>query len=143
MAALFEVPEVTATIVFPEGHRYHGMEAECSMDIPLGMFQRFLRLADVSESDVADGGEFIALIEAFGDDVLVAWNAARDGERVPATGAGMVRFGVTFALTVVNQWLSAVTTVAAPLAEPSTAGESSEGQSIPQLESQSVPLGSS
>ena len=109
----FRIPKRTATIIWDEGHDYHGAEAQVRLDVPMALTFQMQRYND----DDANREE---LLRRFGDAILISWNIEDDdGAALPATGEGMLQAPPAFVLDVLNHWIEATQAVPAPLVEES------------------------
>ena len=92
-------------------------EVTVRLAMSIGEYLEIKRLSD--EVDTA------ALLQTFGDKMLVRWNLVDDNDKpLLPTGESMVNLpNMTFALAIVTEWLRAVAGVSAPLVEPSDVGD--------------------
>lgn len=75
--------------------------------------------------------EFLELLREFGS-YLVSWNVEdEDGQPVPCTPDSFVDMDPLFVREVLDQWAAAIAGVAAPLDQPSPAGEPFPEESLP------------
>ena len=120
---LFERPrKTTADVAFDEDHEFYGAEATVALDGPMDFY--FTLAGD--EFFKADPIRKRELIKQFGDTVLVEWNLEdRDGNPVPATGAGLLTQPISFGTDLIIAWIQAGSPPA-PLSEPSSDGNTPE-----------------
>jgi len=118
----YTVPRKTCVLVLTGD--YEGAEARCRLDVGMGTYLTFQRLAD-SE----DATQLEEACRRFGDEVLTEWNLKEDsGEEIPATADGFMSMPPALCLAMVKAWSEAMTGLPAPLGEgsPSSAGDSQE-----------------
>jgi len=118
----FSVPRKTCVLVLTGD--YEGAEARCRLDVGMGTYLTFQRLADSQEPDKLEEA-----CRRFGDDVLVEWNLEDDdGRVVPATGDGFLAIPPELAVAMIRAWSEAMAGLPAPLGEgsPSSAEDSPE-----------------
>lgn len=111
---------------------YEGLEVRAT-SMPLGEYMAIAKMMDMDTSnpDSQDLGQLDALFEKFAN-ALVWWNLEDDnGQPIPATVAGLYTQDLEFVLTIIMQWVNAVTGVAAPLEQPSSSGSPSLEASLP------------
>lgn len=120
----FQEPTNHALIAFDEGHPLHGLELRVNANAPVGVIFDFERIGD--ESNPVKVSE---LLRRFGDQVLVDWNYARNGERVPPTGEGMMSCSMQTMREIVREAMQALASPSIPLEQPSRSGLRSVGPS--------------
>ena len=135
----FRVPSKVVDLEMPE--EYAGAVVRAKTNVSM---KQLWDLTDKMESE--DPGQAFAGIRDFGDTILESWNLEdSEGEPLPPNGEGILQVDFIFARSLIEAWMQAVTTVAAPLGQPSNNGSSSRGPSMPMdpsslgLESLSTP----
>jgi hypothetical protein len=119
-------------LVFPD---MEGLEVKAT-STSMGEFQRIAKLAvkldeNPDELSVDDIDALDALFERFAK-VLISWNLEdEDGTPVPATKEGLLDQDPVFVMTVVNVWLSTVSSVPASLGKDSNSTNTFPEVSIP------------
>ncbi|MET8864675.1 hypothetical protein ABZW11_17195 [Nonomuraea sp. NPDC004580] len=121
----------TLKLTWADGE-FAGLEVRakrCSLEM-------FLKLAPVIEGGIDTSteegrAEFVERFREFGG-YLVSWNVEdEDGQAVPCTPDEFVAMDPAFAREILDQWAEAIAGVAAPLEQPSPAGEPSLVASLP------------
>jgi len=115
---VFTVRTKTLVLEWDESTEWPGLQVECRGSLPLGRVLEFQAATRRNEPE-----EMRDLLRDFGNEVLVAWNAAAEsGEDFPATGDGLLALpDSALALNIVTRWGEAIQGVAAPLGQPSRA----------------------
>jgi len=112
----YSVPRKTCVLVLAGD--FEGAEARCRLDVGMGAYLTFQRLADAQEPDKLEEA-----CRKFGDEVLVDWNFKDDGEAIPADGDGFLRIPPELALAMLKAWSEAMTGLPAPLGGGSPSSE--------------------
>ena len=133
----FQIPRKTARLQF-EGEEFEGCEIVAALDLT------FEASEHMDSLQKAEGeGKFREMLGFFADNCIISWNLTdADDNELPVSGESFLKFPGWFGLLVINGWKQAVeevSTVNAPLPEPSKNGESSEEPSA-MTEAQSSAL---
>ena len=124
----FQIPRKTARLQF-EGEEFEGCEIVAALDLT------FEASEHMDSLQKAEGeGKFREMLGFFADNCIISWNLTdADDNELPVSGESFLKFPGWFGLLVINGWKQAVeevSTVNAPLPEPSKNGESSEEPSV-------------
>jgi hypothetical protein len=120
----FRLSERTARLRFEEGTVLAGAEVVCRLDIPLGVFLEFQRLAGAGN----DPATFERAIRMFAETVLISWDLEDDDGPVPATFEGMQRLPVQAVTGIITAWMEAVQSPPLASGGQSESGGTSEEQ---------------
>jgi hypothetical protein len=136
----------TYKLTWATDHELHGLEVR-TRALPLGTFMELIDLAatfegmDTTDLSAEDAKAVRQLLDGFAG-ALMSWNLEEpeldaDGEPtggsvpVPCTAQGLYTQDIGFAMGLIQEWMSAVASVPAPLPRPSAAGEPSLEASMP------------
>lgn len=134
----FRLPKKTYNITWPENHDYAGLEVRAH-GVSVGVVQELGRLQEKAADNTADVTDF--LISVF-DKALISWNLeTEDGRPVPADRGGILSQDMELVMSVIGEWMTAITGVSPPLNQPSgsTGISDQETLSLANL-SQSLPI---
>ena len=133
----FQVPRKTARLQF-EGDEFEGCEIVVALDVTFEASEHMNKLQN-SEDEM----KFRELLGFFAENCIVEWNLEDSaGKALPVTADSFLQFPGWFGLLILNHWKAAieeVSSVSAPLDDPSKNGSTSEGESV-MTEAQSSAL---
>jgi hypothetical protein len=114
-----------------EDPEFDGLQVRAKV-VPLGQLMSIAELAGATEEHGAGAMQSVRDLFAGFADALVSWNLEDDDDQpVPATYEGMLTQDFDFMMSVVQQWMTAVAGVAAPLGRGSSGGETALEASLP------------
>ena len=118
----FRVPLRTARLVFTD--LYEGAEVVVRLSVPLGV-----AVAMAERENNEDPRPVYTSFVQFG---LDRWNLEDDtGSPVPMTVEGLESLPADLVMLMIDQWVRQIGNVPAPLAQPSSNGNTSQAASIP------------
>lgn len=112
-------------LVFADG-QHEGLDVTMK-SLPLG---EFFTLQDLRVRAADDPDAARKVISAMAD-LIVSWNVEDNGEPVPPTAEGLMKFDMSFLLDIIRAWVEAVTNVPNHSQPASNAGATSLELSIP------------
>lgn len=123
---MFEIGGNTARLEFDEGTRLAGSVVTVSLDMSVSEWLALQRtVAGLNQATDEQLSAMEGAFRHFGENALVSWNLALQGEELPPTGDGMMRLPLIIANEIFSAW-SAVTAVSPNSSAASANGASAE-----------------
>jgi len=88
-------PAIDATLTFDDT-KYEGAEVTVRLNPAADVLMRLEELGDTNQ--------WIRLLMAFGEGVLISWNVDNDGIAIPATGLGFASQPMEFCDLIISTW---------------------------------------